>query len=49
MDSKKLKLVGLVASVGGALLTMVSNYVSEKQTDEKIAEKVAKALADQQK
>ena len=49
ISMNKLKVVGLLASIVGAAATVVGNIVSDKQTDEKIAEKVAKALADSQK
>ena len=48
MDNKKVvKIVGVVATVVGMGATLVSNWVGEKNMDDKITEKVAKALADQ--
>lgn len=45
MDGKVIKIIGVAASVIGAAATLASNWASEKQTDGKIAEKVAEALA----
>lgn len=45
----KLKVLGLLTTVGGFLLTLASNWVQEKQQDEIIEEKVNKALAERDK
>lgn len=45
MNTKVIKVLGVVASVAGVAATLVSNWVGEKQTDAKITEKVAEALA----
>lgn len=42
----KLKILGLGASIVGAVATVVSSVVSEKQQANKIAEEVNKAVAD---
>lgn len=46
MDKNKvIKIIGVVTTVAGAGLSLVSAWVGEQQTDIKIAEKVAEALA----
>ena len=45
MNKNVIKIVGIVASVGGAALSLLGNWAGEKQQDEKIAEKVAEALS----
>lgn len=45
----KLKVIGMLATAGGFVLTLVSNWVQEKQQDEIIEEKVNKALAEKEK
>lgn len=45
MDGKVVKIIGVVAAVAGAGLSLVGNWASEKQQDAKIAEKVAEAVA----
>ena len=48
MENKKvIKVLGVVATVVGMGATLLSNYVGEKNLDDKITEKVTKALADQ--
>lgn len=44
MNNKTVKIIGVAASVIGAVATLASNWAGEKQTDAKIAEKVAEAL-----
>ena len=48
MDSKALKVLGIVVTVGGAALSLLGSWVGEKQLDHKVnkaaAEAVAKAL-----
>lgn len=48
MDKKIdwLKVGGLIATIGGAALSVVSAIVGEKQQDKIISEKIAKALAE---
>lgn len=41
----KLKILGIVAAVGGAAASLVGDYVGKKELDTKVAEKVAEALA----
>lgn len=48
MNAKTIKVIGLIASVGGAALSMVANWAGEKQQEAKIAEKVAEAMASKQ-
>ena len=45
MNSKTIKVLGIVASVGGAALAMLGNWTGEKQQEAKIAEKVSEAVA----
>lgn len=45
----KLKVLGMLTTVGGFVLTLVSNWVQEKQQDEIIDEKINKALAEKEK
>lgn len=44
MNIKVIKIIGIVASVGGAALSLLANWAGEKQQDAKIAEKVAEAI-----
>lgn len=41
------KIIGVLATVAGAGLTLLSNFVEEKQRDEVIREEVRKALAEE--
>lgn len=45
MNKKVISILGILATVGGAGLTLVSNWVSEKKTEEKIEELVNKAIS----
>ena len=45
MNSKAIKILGVVASVGGAALAVLGNWAGEKQQEAKIAEKVSEAIA----
>ena len=45
MKINVVKVLGVVASVGGAALTLLGNWAGEKQQDAKIAEKVAEAIS----
>ena len=49
MKKPPIKTLGLLATLGGIGLTLLNSFVSEKQTDAKIEEKVQKALAEQLK
>lgn len=40
------KVLGLIATVGGVALSLLSSFVEDKKTDAKIEEKVRKALAE---
>ena len=42
--NKKLKVLGIAASVIGAGVSLLSDYVGKKELDAKIAEKVAEAV-----
>lgn len=47
METKTLmKILGIASTIIGAGATVVSEFVNEKKMDEKIAKKVAEALAD---
>jgi hypothetical protein len=45
MNIKIVKAIGLVSSLVCVVATLASNWANEKQTDAKIAEKVAEAVA----
>lgn len=46
MDKRKgLKLLGLVATIGGIGISLLNSFVSEKQLDEKIERKTMEAVA----
>lgn len=45
-DSKKLGFIGLILTIMGFLVSLVSGKVSEAKQDAVIGEKVAKAVAD---
>lgn len=49
MKPNVVKIIGLVASAVGVVATLASNWANEKQTDAKIAEKVAEAVANMTK
>lgn len=40
MNEKTIKVLGVIATVGGAALTMLSSWVGEKQMDDKIKKAV---------
>lgn len=46
MNSKVIKVIGVVASIGGAIATVAGNWATKKETDGKIAEEVTKAVAE---
>lgn len=45
MNGKAIKIIGVAASVGGAVLSLLGNWAGEKQQEAKIAEKVAEAIS----
>lgn len=49
VNGKAIKIIGIAATALGVLATLAGNWAGEKQQDAKIADKVAKALADQTK
>lgn len=46
MNSKAIKIIGMVATIGGAVASVAGNWASKKETDGKIAEQVTKAVAE---
>lgn len=44
MDSKKLKVVGMLVGIAGFGLNMLADSIADKKLDLKIAEEVAKAI-----
>lgn len=44
-NSKLIKILGLVATVGGVAMTLLTDYVNEKKMDEKINECIDAKLA----
>ena len=48
VNGKAIKIIGIAASVVGAVATLAGNWAGEKQQDAKIAEKVAEALSKSQ-
>lgn len=45
MNGKVIKIIGIAASVVGAVATLVGGWAGDKQMDDKIAKKVADAIA----
>lgn len=45
MDGKKIKIIGIAASLIGAGATLISNWVSDKQIDSKVTEKVSETIS----
>ncbi len=45
MNGKIVKIIGLIATVAGVGVNLLSDWVDEKKMDEKIEEKVNEALA----
>lgn len=45
MNRKMIKIIGLIATVAGVGVNLLSEWVDEKKMDEKIEEKVNEALA----
>ena len=48
MNIKVIKIIGVAASIVGATASVVANWAGEKKLDNKIAEKVAEAIANKQ-
>lgn len=46
MDSKLIKFIGVGATVVGAIASVVGSVATKKETDNKIAEECAKAVAE---
>lgn len=46
MKKPGIKALGLLATLGGIAMTLLSSFVSERKTDAMIEEKVRKALAE---
>ena len=46
MNIKVIKIIGVVASVLGATASVVASWANEKKLDDRIATKVAEAVAD---
>ena len=44
-NSKLIKILGMVATIGGVAATLLTDWVNEKKMDERIEEKVNEALA----
>ena len=44
MDSKLIKILGIAATAIGMAATLVTDWVNDKKTDEKIEQKVIEAL-----
>ena len=49
MNAKVIKIIGLAASIIGTGATLVTEWVTDKKLDAKIATKVAEAIANQAK
>ena len=45
MNSKLIKILGIVATVGGAAATLLADWVNEKKMEEKIDERINEKLA----
>ena len=46
MDSKFIKIIGVGATLIGAAASVVGSFATKKETDHKIAEECAKAVAE---
>ncbi len=44
-NSKLIKILGLIAAAGGAAMTLLANWVNDRQMDQKINECVDEKLA----
>ena len=49
LNEKAIKAIGLVTTILGVGVSLVSNWVNDKNLDAKIAEKVAKAVTENTK
>lgn len=49
LNEKAIKAIGLATTVLGVCVSLISNWVNEKNLDAKIAEKVAKAVTENTK
>jgi acyl-coenzyme A synthetase/AMP-(fatty) acid ligase len=49
MNKNLIKIIGFAATAIGVIATIAQGWVSEKQMEERIDEKVSKALAESQK
>lgn len=47
-NDKLIKIIGIAATVVGVGVSLVSNWVNDKNLDMKVDEKIAKALADKE-
>ena len=47
-NDKLIKIIGIVTTVVGVGVSLVSNWVNDKNLDMKVNEKIAKALADKE-
>ena len=47
LNEKAIKAIGIVTTVVGVGVSLVSNWVNDKNLDAKITEKVAKAVTEQ--
>ena len=45
MNEKTIKVIGIAATIIGTAMSLVSSWVDEKKTDEKIEKKVKEAFA----
>lgn len=45
-NSKLIKILGLVATVGGVAATLLTDWVNEKKMDERIDERINEKLAE---
>ena len=46
MNNKLVKVIGMGATIIGAVATVAGSWASKKETDDKISEKVAEAVAE---
>ena len=46
MNGKAIKVIGIVASIGGAVFTVAGNWATKKETDATISKKVTEAVAE---
>lgn len=48
MNRKVIKIIGIIATIAGMGINLVSDWVNEKKMDEKIEEKINEALAEKE-